>query len=507
MRTFLHFFIALINDLCYTKTKGVDFMKKSKFFLASLSAAGAGAAVLYSNVLKNNSKRPKLSKGKTYFDSEQITEYALRLQKMIQCKTVSQKGSFDDTEFKKLRDTVAELFPLLSEKSEKLTFSDDCWIYKIEGADASHNIMLMSHHDVVAADGEWSHEPFSGEIADGKIWGRGTVDTKTPLFAELCAVEELLSEGFTFPCNVYIGSSHNEEIGGDGIPKANEYFKENGIRFDVILDEGGAIIEPPLGGMKCEKCAMIAVHEKGRYYYNCTAKAGNAHASLTGASQLNVIERMTAFMNETSSGNIFIREVNPQVSAMLEHLAPYSALPMNVIFSNLWLFSPVLKMIMPKINAQAGELIGTTCSFGKINGDTNEKICTARAFLRPVNEEHFKKDLEVFKKTADKYGIELELDKDSEYHGPADMSRLPFEYLKKCVTEIFPQYPVTPFILPAGTDARTLTDVCDCVLRFAPIRLSKQQLDSVHSENENIDLDAVANCVKFYKHFLTNYKI
>lgn len=482
-------------------------MKKAKPIITALSAVGAGAAVLYSNLLKNSAKRPKLSEGKSCFTDEQIAEYALRLQKMIQCKTVSQKDSFDDTEFQKLRDAVEELFPLFSEKSEKMTFSDDCWIYKIAGADTAHNIMLMSHHDVVAADGEWSHEPFSGEIADGKIWGRGTVDTKTPLFAEFSAIEELLTEGFEFPCNVYIGSSHNEEIGGDGMPKANEYFKENGIRFDVILDEGGAIIEPPLGGMKCEKCAMIAVHEKGRYYFDCTAKAENAHASLTSANNLNVIERMTAFINETTNGDIFIREINPQVRAMLEHLAPYSSLPMNIIFSNLWLFSPVLKKLMPKINAQAGGLIGTTCSFGKIEGDTSNKICTARAFLRPVSEENFKKDIEAFKNTAEKYGIELELDKTSEYHAPADMEKPAFEYLKKCVTDIFPQYPVSPFILPAGTDARTLTDVCDCVLRFAPIKLSKQQLDSVHSENENIDLSAVADCVKFYKHFLTNYRV
>lgn len=482
-------------------------MKKIKPIFTVLGATGIGAAVLYSNVRKNAAKRPKLTEAKSYFTDEQINEYALRLQKMIQCKTVFVEDSFDDTEFKKLRDTVEELFPLFSQKSEKLVFSDDCWVYKIAGKDTTHNIMLMSHHDVVAADGDWQHEPFSGEIADGKIWGRGTVDTKTPLFAELSAIEELLSEGFDFRCNVYIGSSHNEELGGDGIPKANEYFKENGIAFDVILDEGGAIIEPPLGGMKCDKCAMIAVHEKGRYYYNCTAKAGNAHASLTSANNLNVVERMTAFINETTNGNIFIREINPQIKAMFEHLAPYSSLPMNVLFSNLWLFSPILKQVMPKINAQAGGLIGTTCSFGKIQGDTTEKICTARAFLRPVNEENFKKDIESFKRVAAKYDIELELDEQSEYHAPADISKPQFEYLKKCVSEIFPQYPVTPFILPAGTDARTLTDVCPCVLRFAPIRLSAQQLDSVHSENENIDLDAVANCVKFYKHFLMNYHV
>lgn len=259
--------------------------------------------------------------------------------------------------------------------------------------------------------------------------------------------------------------------------------------------------------MNCEKCAMIAVHEKGRYYYNCKAVAGNAHASLTSAGSLNVIERMTAFISEATNSKTYIKNVNPQVSAMLEHLAPYSNAAMNTLFSNLWLFKPVLKAVMPKINAQAGGLIGTTCSFSKIEGDTANKICTARAFLRPVNEDDFKKDLEAFEKIARKYDIELELDEESEYHAPADISKPQFDYLKKCVSEIFPQYPAVPFILPAGTDARTLTDVCECVLRFAPIRLSAQQLDSVHSENENIDVLAVADCVKFYKHFLENYNV
>ena len=86
------------------------------------------------------------------------------------------------------------------------------------------------------------------------------------------------------------------------------------------------------------------------------------------------------------------------------------------------------------------------------------------------------------------------------------MSKPAFEYTMNCIGKIFPQYPASPFILPAGTDARTLTDVCHCVLRFAPIELSAQQLASVHSENENIDCRAVVNAVRFYKLFLENYQ-
>lgn len=463
--------------------------------------------VLLGNTFAVSAKARKLKEAKPMHTEEEAITYAERLQKMIQCKTVSVKDSFDDTEFQKLRDVVKELFPTVHERAEKMTFSDDCWIYKIPGKDVTRNIMLMSHHDVVAVSGEWEHDGFSGEIADGKIWGRGTVDTKTPLFAEFSALEELLNEGFLPPCNVYIGSSHNEELGGDGIPTANEYFKEHNIRFDVILDEGGAIIEPPLGGMHCDKCAMVAVHEKGRYYLNCTAEAGNAHASLTAAAKKTPVERMALFIEEISNKNIFIRRLNPQVTAMFQHLAPYSGFAMKLLFSNLWLFAPLLKAVMPKINPQAGGLIGTTCTFNKIEGSSESKICTARAFLRPVDEEDLKQDLESFKAVAAKYDIRVEIDETSEYHDPADMTKAPFAYTMRCIGEVFPQYPASPFILPAGTDARTLTDVCDCVLRFAPIRLSEQQLASVHAENENIDVNAVADCITFYKHFLKNYKV
>ena len=448
----------------------------------------------------------KLKEFKPFYTDDEALEYAKRLQNMIKCQTVSVENSFDDTEFKKLRDVVAELFPTMHQKAEKMTFGDDCWIYKIKGKDENRNIMLMSHHDVVAVSGEWEHEGFSGEIVDGKIWGRGTVDTKTPLFAEFSALEELLNEGFEPPCNIWLGSSHNEEIGGNGIPLANEYFKENGIKFEVILDEGGALIEPPLAGMSADKCGMVAVHEKGRIYLKCTATAGNAHASLTAANKATPVERMSSFINEITTHNIFIRKLNPQVKAMFKYMAPYLVFPMNMLLSNLWLFGGIIKIVMPLINAQAGGLIGTTCTFNKIEGSTSSKICTAKAFLRPVDEEDFKKDLKEFKEIAKKYDITVEMTEDSEYHGPADMSKPQFEYTMNCIGEVFPQYPASPFILPAGTDARTLSDVCECVLRFAPIRLSAQQLGSVHAENENIDIETVANAVAFYKHFVKNYK-
>lgn len=429
--------------------------------------------------------------------------YARRLQAMIRCATVSEKDTYDDTEFARLREVMRELFPLVHEKCIRRNFSRDCWVYELPGLDQSRSILLMSHHDVVPAEGQWEHEPFSGKIAEGRIWGRGTVDTKTPLFAEFSALEELLEQGFCPPCNVFLASSHNEEQGGDGIPTALEYFKQRGIAFEVVLDEGGAVINPPLGGMKCEKCAMVAVHEAGRYKLICTAPGSNAHTGLTAAVKASPTERMAGFIQEAAAGDVFIRRLNPQVRAMFGHLAPHCRFPMNILFGNLWLFGGLLRKVMPKLNPQAKSMIGTTCSFNKIEGDKNR--CTAEASFRSVDRHDMEKDLAALRKTAEKYGVEIEVDKSSEYHDPADMSHPAFAYTKECIARVFPQYPAAPFILPAGTDARTLTEICPCVLRFAPIRLSAQQLASVHSENENIDLSAVTDAVAFYRDFLAHY--
>ena len=183
-----------------------------------------------------------------YTTEQEDIENGERLMKMIKCQTVSSREIYDDTEFAKLRAAVKELFPLLHERAEIKYFSEDCWVYKIPGRDESRNILLMSHHDVVAATGDWTHEKF-GEISDGKIWGRGTVDTKTSLFAELSAVEELLAEDFEPACNLYIASGHNEEIFGDGIHEAVKYFEKQGIEFELAIDEGGGVISAPIDGI------------------------------------------------------------------------------------------------------------------------------------------------------------------------------------------------------------------------------------------------------------------
>ena len=235
--------------------------------------------------------------------SKRNEEYAKLLGELIKCKTIYSRGEYK-SEFVKFRVILESMFKLLYKEAKLKIFGDGALLYKIEGQDKERNILIMSHHDVVDINGKWDFEPFSGEIKDGKLLGRGTVDTKTSFFAEIMAVEELLEESFIPKVNIYIASSNCEEVGGDGIPLIRDYFTKKNTSLELVLDEGGAIIDPPLPGLN-DKVAMVAVHEKGRTVLNCIASDDDGHASFSNVES--PVIRMSKFISEVSR-KIFLRE-------------------------------------------------------------------------------------------------------------------------------------------------------------------------------------------------------
>ncbi|MEI2421458.1 M20/M25/M40 family metallo-hydrolase, partial [Arthrospira platensis SPKY2] len=110
------------------------------------------------------------------------------------------------------------------------------------------------------------HDPFSGDIEGDYLYGRGTLDMKGHVIALLEALESLLAEGAAFERDLYLMFGHNEETGSNvpdsGAVAIRDHLKAGGIRFRMVCDEGGALIDgKPLGvdGV----VALIGVGEKG----------------------------------------------------------------------------------------------------------------------------------------------------------------------------------------------------------------------------------------------------
>lgn len=439
--------------------------------------------------------------------AEQNAAYAKRLARMIDCKTVwTREGTYRE-EFARFYAVVEDLFPLLTARAKKLTFGTGCFFYVIEGEAAAKNILYMSHHDVVEGGDGWQTDPFRAEERNGYLYGRGTIDTKTPLFAQLQACEELLQEGCTFPgINLYIGSSNNEEVCGDGMVLAAAWFREQGIRFDIVLDEGGAITQGQIPGVSC-KSAVVAVHEKSRHLFRCTTEtAAKGHGGF-GGSRDSAVERLSRFIAEVSkkSSRIYKGKFYPEVRATFERHVPYMAFPMNFLFGNIGIFAPVIKKIMMGIPA-ASAMLSTGVSFTTLQAGNvldpqiRAKQAEATMFLRCIREEDLYAGLEQIKEIAGKYGVTIE-ELERDYCRPTDFNGAAYQAVEALLHENFPDVAVVPFLLTAGTDARRFTDIADNILRFAPIDLNKEQFSTIHNANEHIGIHNIGECVVFYKDF------
>lgn len=468
-----------------------------------LLAGLLGAACVRAALLKNPEKRGEPQP----VDGEKAAKYAKDLSRMIRCETISVRESGPAEKFARYRAELEQLFPLVHERLER-TLIGDAMLFKWRGTDPARGaVVLMAHSDVVPAAGEWDHPPFAGEIADGCVWGRGAMDTKGSLCALFNAVEELLAEGFTPPCDVYLASSNNEEIMGDGAPNTVTWLTDHGVKLDLVLDEGGAVIEAPMPGLN-GKYAMLGVLEKGYADVRFTAVSAGGHSSTPPKGT--PLARLAAFVNRVETRPPFPVKITPPVKAMFAAMAPDMAFPFRLLFGNLWLFGPLLKRVIPKVSGQAGALLHTTCAFTMAQGSDAPNVIPAQASvtanLRFMVHQGREASLQALEKLANKYGLRMEVLYACDCSPVVDVHSSGYAYIRQCVREVFPEAGIAPYVMLGGTDAKHYAKVCDCALRFAPTVLTPQQLASMHASNENLSVDALARAVAFYRRVLTGYR-
>ncbi len=436
-------------------------------------------------------------------NSERAIEYGRRLSMMVQKETVSGRYDSDRGKFYEFHKLLEGMFPNLHRECDKHEFNGSI-LFKWSGKGTHAPILLMSHQDVVEAKGKWEHEPFSGDIdIEGRVWGRGTVDTKASLFCILTAVEELIASGYKPEGDVYVASSCTEEWGGEGAPLTVKYLKEQGIKLAYVLDEGGMIIEEPIAGVK-GVYGMVGVLEKGCGDIKFIARSKGGHASAPAKNT--PLVRLGQFMAEVDKHYPFRSEFNPTVIEMFRRLAPNMSFGMKLVFANIGIFKPLLKKILPSISPAAGAMLHTSIAFTMAKGADGpnvlpEEACVT-ANMRFIPHQDADESVEIITRLARKYELETELIRKETACPVVDYKSEYFKQIEAVMAEVYPGVGISPYAMTGATDAKYYGEVSNCCLRFAPLYINGQQYASIHGINENIYQGTLPAGVDFYKRMI-----
>ena len=154
-----------------------------------------------------------------------------RLSAAITCRTVNDGTT--DGEFARLRQLIMDSFPAVMSAATTEVVGRSLLI-RIPGSDQGLKpVLFMSHMDVVGVEagteGDWTYPPFSGAIAGGYIWGRGSLDIKNQVFAELEAAEYLLRQGRRPARDVYLAFGEDEETFNTGSLAMAQLLESRGV--------------------------------------------------------------------------------------------------------------------------------------------------------------------------------------------------------------------------------------------------------------------------------------
>lgn len=433
---------------------------------------------------------------------DRTAKYAGRLSQMIKHETISENGQTDLTKFYSFHDLMRELFPHIF-KACSFTEHDGSFIMRWPGKNTGQKLLLMNHHDVVEAAGDWKYPPFSGEIAEGKIWGRGAIDDKGELWAMFQAADELSADGFVPEYDIWFESACTEETDGSGAEWLSQYMADQGLRFDLVLDEGGMILDEPISGAK-GTFAVIGVGEKGCADIRFTARSSGGHASSPGKNT--PLVRLGKFMAAIDRNEVFTPKLSEVTCELLRRLAPTMGGLQARFMAEPEKHIHLLTRVMNSISPMARSLISTTLAFTVCHGSEGNNVLPQEAYvignLRYSHHQPLEDSLKEITRYARRYDVEVEV-LDPGFSSPiSDFRSDGFRLIERAVNEVFPGVRTTPYIMTGASDARYMSRVSDCCIRFAPFKVDDEQLASIHGLNESVDLSCLSPAVDFYKYVI-----
>lgn len=438
-----------------------------------------------------------------------------RLSDAIQYQTISYEDTtvIDYSQYEEFILFLEENYPNLHEKAELTRIGKYSLLFKWEGDNQSLKpALFLGHYDVVpvSEDSEefWDYPAFSGEIAEGFIWGRGGLDDKSGIMSVVEAAEQLMEEDFQPSRTLYIAMHHDEEVGGlRGAKQVSKYLDENYIELEFLVDEGPPVAIEILENVNVP-IALIGVAEKGSVNIELVYRQEGGHSSMPP--RVSVISALSRAINRIEQN-----PMDPHFSGLIvetfEPLIPYMSFTQRLAFNNIWLFKP---RIIRKIsqNPATNAALRTTAAKTIFEAGFKENVLPVEGrviinFRLHPNDSI--EDVERYvRRVIRNSDIDIRvMDRARNASPVSDRRTRPYKMLRKTIDEQFESALVSPSLFVAASDSRHFHNLTSNVYRFRPIRATHNDRKRVHGVNERIATDNYLEMIDFQKKLIRNGSI
>ena len=436
---------------------------------------------------------------------EEHDDVVPKLAQLIKIPTVSyeEKEKIDFSKFQEYIEKVKELYPLVFEKCEFTQTKEYALKLKLKGKSSEKPTVLMAHYDVVPVTDGWEHDPFLGEVVNGYLYGRGTLDTKCTMACALSALQKALEKGYVPKNDLYLCFGSNEEVFGDSQVKIVEEFKKEGIKPALVFDEGGGVMSKAFPGVS-KDVAFLGVVEKGMANIKLSIDGNGGHSSTPKRNGPSVrLAKALIKLEKHPMKAKYTRTLKEQLNKMGQN----ASFGLKLLLANMWLFKGLVKKLFCMISSDGNALFRTTFAFTILKGGNQTNIIPnhveawVNVRIAPYN--NIDEVLKHIKKVIKDDSIKIEAFNVNKQYKECDFNSEGYEIIKDCTIETYNDTVVSPFIMLGGTDGRHYNEISDCVIRFSPMKVTNEDRKGIHGLNEKIKVEALIKCLEFYERLLT----
>jgi carboxypeptidase PM20D1 len=427
-------------------------------------------------------------------------EVAKHLSGALRIATVSHENPADDDTSARtqLVDYLKTTFPHVHETMTKESVRGGL-LFTWKGSDSSlPPVLFAAHMDVVPATEGWRHAPFSGDLAEGFVWGRGALDDKGSLICLLEAAERLIAAGEKPQRTLLFAFGADEEVGGEDARAIAALLKSRNLPIQWALDEGMAVTEGIVKEVAAP-IALIGIGEKGYVSVALSLEGEGGHASMPPRET--TIGIMAAALKRIvdAPGDNRLEGV---ARLQMQTLAPYMPFAQRMIVGNPWLFSSLESKMMAQKPATAAMLHTTLAPTIFAAGEKDNVLPSkARAVVnaRIIPGERVETVLERVKSEIRDPRIRVEkLERSA--HDPPALAPINGDYrrIETAIGRVFPKAVISPALVVGATDGRHYQPLANGVYRFAPFILRPDDLARLHGIDERVKIDELIFAVRGY---------